>query len=344
MAVFGPNQREELLIGNAVATETTVATFISSAANEELGVYSKDGTAAAANEKFYVLQKTDGPSGSNKNLNYEFSDGIDPRMVKSVRLKAYEAETQRVVTVTGFTGTPQTNATYEVLIRLYDDGGALSTENFRIIGGYFVTDSSTTTTNANIIDGIIDSLENAQVLEGDQLFTFANVGNNSMTITAQRQIGDPAKDIADPIRFDVQVGVKSNGADVNTGLYTNYNILTATVTTAGSPGAGTGKYVSNLEWFTRGYKYEVYRQTGYPADFTQPALYADYNGAYNIIHIDYYTKNSVVGVEEQPRTLTLAVEFTPGTIASNAATNSVLASLRTAIGSNATVPADLATS
>lgn len=340
MAVFGPNQREELLIGNAVASETTVSTFISSASNQELGVFSKDGTDVASGEKFYVLQKTNGPA--NVGLNYEFSDVVEPDKVNKVTLKAYQAEVQRVVTVTGFTGTPQANATYEVLIRLYDDGGALSTENFRIISGFYVTDSSTVS-NQTIIDGIITDLRRGQQLEGDDLFTFANVGNNSITITSKRQVGDPAKDIADPIRFDVQVAVKSNGVDPATSSPTVYNLLTATVTTAGSPGAGTGKYVSNLEWFTRGYKYEAYRQTGYPADFSQPALYANYDGAYNMIHISYYSKNSVAGVEEQPKVLSLAVQFTPGTVSTNAATNAVLAKLRTVLGSS-NVPADLATS
>lgn len=340
MAVFGPNQKEELLIGNAVATETTVSTFLASASDKELGVFSKNGADVAEGEKFYVLQKTNGPSGAFKNLDYEFSDAIIPSMVKSVKLAPYQAEVQKLVTVSGFPATPVQNATYEVLVRLYNDGGALSTENFRIISGFYVTDASIVT-NANIIDGLVKALEDNQKLEGDSLFTFANVGDRSLTITSKAQSGDPAKNIADQIQFDVQVAIKSNQADPITGVYATYSGLVATVTTPANPGTGTGKYVSNLEWFTRGYNYEAYRETGYPANFSQPALYADYNGAYNIIHIDHYTKNSVVGVEEQPRTLTLAVAFTPGDVATNAPTNALLAKLRTALGTDR-VPADLA--
>jgi hypothetical protein len=123
-------------------------------------------------------------------------------------------------------------------------------------------------------------------------------------------------------------------------LYESYALLTATVTEAGTSGSGTGKYVSNLEWFTRGYKYDAYRESGYPANFTQPDLYADYNGAYNIIHLNYFAKNSVAGVEEQRRVLTIAVAVDPNTVATNAATNDVLDELRTVLGAG-NVPSNL---
>lgn len=339
MAVFGPNQRQELLIGNALAAETTFSTFQSGASDKELAVLSAGGGAVAANEKFYVLQKTSGNAGLG--LDFEFSDKIDPAYVEYVAMKEYAPEVQKLVTVTGFTGTPKANATYEVMIRLYNDGGSLSTENFRHIVGSYVTGSETVT-NADVINGIVDSLNASLTLDGGiGLFDVNNVTDTSITIEAKPQSGDPAKNIASQIQFDVQVAVKSNGSDPETGLPESYNILTATTTTTAFPGIGTGKQVQNLEYFCRGYNYEAYRQTGYPADFTQPALYSDYNGAYNVIHISYYKKNSVVGVEEQPRIVSIAVEKIPGNPASNAATNDVLAQLRTAIGSEK-VPADLA--
>ena len=60
MSVFGPNQVEELIIGNAVATETTLADFISTASDQEIKILSADGTAPAAGEDFRVFQKTAG--------------------------------------------------------------------------------------------------------------------------------------------------------------------------------------------------------------------------------------------------------------------------------------------
>ena len=59
-----PNQVGEIMIGNAVASQTTVATFIASALDKELKVLSKDGTNVAAKKPFYVLQKAIGiPAG-----------------------------------------------------------------------------------------------------------------------------------------------------------------------------------------------------------------------------------------------------------------------------------------
>jgi hypothetical protein len=339
MAIFAPNQREELIIGNAVASESTVSTFVASASNKELQLFSKDGSAITAGKNFYGLQKTSG--SVSKGLNYEFTDSITTGNVTGVAVAAHKAEVQRAITVTGFTGTPQTNATYEVMIRLYNDGGAMSSENFRTISGFHVTNSDVIVenTNANIIAGIVSNLTASQKLEGDGSFVFTSDAN-SITITGLEQFGDPAKNIADQIEFDVQVSVKSNGNDPATSIPTIYSILTASVVTAGHPGVGTGKYVSNLEWFTRGYAYEAYRESGYPANFSQPDLYSNYIGAYNLIHINYYSKNSVVGVEEQYKTLSIAVEFIPGDNSSNAATNDVLGQLRVALGSSS-VPVDL---
>ena len=72
--MFGPNQVGELIVGNAVATETTVATFVSGASDKEIKVLSKDGTVVTAGKPFHVLQSTSGSAA--KGLNFEFSDKI----------------------------------------------------------------------------------------------------------------------------------------------------------------------------------------------------------------------------------------------------------------------------
>ena len=100
--MFGPNQVGELIVGNAVATETTVADFIATASNKEIKLLSKDGTAPTAGKPFYFLQKTAGDSA--KNLNYEFSDKIDPRYVEKITVATYAPETAKSVKVDGFTG------------------------------------------------------------------------------------------------------------------------------------------------------------------------------------------------------------------------------------------------
>ena len=71
---------------------------------------------------------------------------------------------------------------------------------------------------------------------------------------------------------------------LNTSItHENLKLLTVVVDNENNPGAGTGKYAVNLEWFNKGYKYEVYRQTGYPVDFASPS-YASVAGIYNAIH------------------------------------------------------------
>jgi len=334
MAVFGPNQKEELLIGNALAGDANVAEFISTAVNREIGVYSKNGGAVAANAPFYVLQKTDGDA--SKGLNYEFSKGIDPKYVTDITLHEYKAATEKTVRVNGFTGTPQANATYQVSIRLYNDGGTLSVENFRHIHGIWVTNDDVTVENTNtkIIAGLVDSLNRAQAKEGIKFSV--TPGATFIDIAALSTSGNPIQDIAKQIEFDVQVSVKSNGIDSDTASPESYPILSADITAVANPGVGTGKYLSNLETFTRGYNYEVYRGASYPANFNQPALYSDYNGKYHIVHIKYYYKHSVAGVEEQPAVLTVAFDAAAGV----SGTNAFLGALRTAVGT-ANVPANL---
>ena len=339
MAVFGPNQVGELIVGNAVASETTAATFVTSASDKEIKVLSKDGTAPASGAPFYVLQKTSGTA--SKNLNYEFTDVVGANKVESVTLGAYTPAVAKVVTVSGFTVAPRVNTTYEVLVRILEDGGSLSVENFRILNGFYVTgDDVTGVTNDIIIDGIISNLQKSQEKEGSDSFTFVKSGT-SIVVTEVLKDSDPARDIADPVVFEVQAYIKSNNPNLATGAISVYSDLTTTVTTAGNVGVGTGKGIANYEWFTKGYKYEVYRDTGYPANFNTPYYAQDQSKTYNVINISYFSENNVVGVEKQYKQLTIAVEVTAGDASTNAATNAVLADLRTAITSTS-IPADLA--
>lgn len=336
MAVFGPNQVEELIIGNAVASETTAATFIASASDNEIKVLSADGTAPASGEDFKVLQKTSATETPN---GYEFSDTIPADKVEQVILKEYEAETLKSVRVEGFDGNVVANTTYAVEIRLFNDGGSLSPENFSIVTGYYATGASVTGVTAAIIrNGIVASLNHNLNRRGGNEFviTTPNTSETDILITGAPQVAVPGKITGRQIEFEVTAKQFDDTA-LN---QENLGLLTTTVESENSPGAGTGKYAVNLEWFTKGYKYEVYRQTGYPADFTERTpFYADQSATYNAIHIKYKKSRISPTVEEQPRVLTILVVKT--NLASNANTNAVLADLRTILGSG-NVPADLA--
>jgi len=321
MSVFGPKQVEELIVGNAVAAETTIATFLASASDQEIKVLSADGTAPALGDDFKVLQKT--ASG------YEFSDVVKADKVKKVILKEYAAETQKSVVLT--VGSAVANTTYVVEVRLYNDGGTLSPENFAVISGYWKT-GATPGSVTDIADGLVASINANLSLRGGKELTVSNVAG-VITITGQYQNVVPGKIIGKQIEFDA-VGKSFDETAV---VLQNGGLITTTSTTAAYPGAGTGKYAVNLEWFTKGYKYEVYRQTGYPADFPY-TQYTNEASNYNAIHIKYFDDRDDPSVEKQDKVLTILVVRTD--LASNANTNAVLADLRTVLGSGA-VPGDL---
>jgi hypothetical protein len=336
MSVFGPNQVEEVIIGNAVASETTVATFIASASDKEMKVLSATGGAPAAGVDFKLLQKTSGNAA--KGLNYEFSDVIKASKVDKVILATYLAETQKVVTVSGFTGNVVANTTYAVEVRLYNDGGTLSPENFATVTGYYVTGASVVGVTDQIIqDGVIKSLNSNLTKRGAFEVTVATVDADSFTITGQDQTVVPGKITGRQIEFDVTGKQFLN----NSYLHENLGLLTVTVDTQNNPGVGTGKYAVNLEWFSKGVKYEVYRQTGYPADFATP-YYATGAGVFNVIHIKYFSDRESPTVEKQNKVLTILVDKVSDTLANNAATNAVLADLTTILGAGK-VPSALAT-
>lgn len=332
MSVFSTNQVEELIIGNAVATETTVDTFIASASDQEIKVLSADGTAPAAGKDFRLYQKNAGDAA--KNLNYEFSDVIKPSKVERVVVKQYAAEVQKSVTAT--VTSAAANTTYAIECRILNDGGSLSPENFAIVTGYFVTGSTAGTIQA-IRDGLIVSLNANLVKRGNSELVVTANSTDQIIIAGKFQ--PVVKGKIEGRQIDFQVTGKSFS---NVSIYKeNTGLITTTITAVANPGVGTGKYAVNLEWFTKGFKYEVYRQTGYPADFTERTpQYANPNANYNVIHIKYFDDRISPSLEKQYKVLTILVLRTD--LASNAVTNAVLADLRTILGVN-NVPSDLAT-
>lgn len=334
--MFGPRQVGELAVGNAYATETTVATFISGATDKELKVLSADGTVVLANKPFYVLQKTAGDAA--KGLNYEFTDVINPKFVEKVTVAAYAPETFKAVKIDGFAvgGVVAAQRTYEVEITIQSD---LSSENFEKIQGYYVTGevlgSDTATT---VRDGVLLSLNKNLARRGNSEFT-AVADGTGILITEKFKDNVPGKIPGKKTQFEVVGKVFSN---VSNGYNSNLGLLTSTTTVPGSPGNGTGKFATNFEWFVKGYKYDADRGTGYPADFMDRIpFYTTKSGLYNTIQIVYFTPRTETSVERQYKVLTILVQKASDTLANNAATNSVLTDIRTAVGTNATVPANL---
>ncbi len=329
-----PNQVGEIMIGNAVATETTAATFIASATDKELKVLSKDGTNVAAKKPFYVLQKADGIPGG-----FEFSDKVDPKYVEKVTLATYSPEVLGSFKVDGFNtaGLVAAKRTYEVEIRLEDQ---LSPENFTLIQGYYVTGqvlgSDTATT---VRDGVLLSLNKNLANRGGKEFT-VTADNTGILVTEKAQAVRPGRDEGRKLKFTVTgkvfENVPTNGNTSNLG-----GLVTTKVATA-SAGNGTGKYVLNAEYNLKGFKYDPSREYGYPANFGNlTPTYASNAGIYNLINIVHYTPRTETSVERQYKVLTIAVDKGTNTLANNANTNAILTSIRTAVDTFATVPANL---
>ena len=333
--MFGPRQVGELIVGNAVATETTVKTFIATASDKEIKVLSADGTAPTLNKPFKLYQKTAGDS--SKNLGFEFSDSIDPKYVEKVTLAEYAPEVLKAVKVDGFNtaGVVAAQRTYEVEIRVENQ---MSPENFEAIVGYYVTGeilgSDTATT---VRDGVLKSLNQNLTKRGNSEFT-AVADGTGILITEKYQDNIPGKKPGKKLTFTVTGKVFNN---VSNGYNSNLGLLTSTQTVAPSFGNGTGKFATNYEWFVKGVKYDADRLVGYPADFgDRTPYYTSKSDTYNTIQIIYFSPRTETSVERQYKVLTILVNKT--NLASNAVTNSVLADIRTAIGTNATVPANLA--
>lgn len=317
-------QVEKLIVGTGVASESTAKTFIASASDGEIKVLNAKGGAVAAGEDFKVYQKTaDG---------FEFSDIIKADKVEKVTVATYQAEVQKKVTLSTFA--VQNNSTYVVNVRVYN---SISNENFDVVSGYYVTGAVVTNvTVANIIDGLAESLQNNFKLRGDNEVTVTKT-STTLVIEGKAQKVVPGKKDGRQIKFDVTTKVYDNVSLLDE----NLGIITTTVTTAPFPGVGTGKYAQNLEWFTKGYDNEVYRQTGYPADFDTP-YYTKADGIYNVIHIFYYDGRDYTTVEKQHKLLTILVDKGTDTLGNNANTNAILTSLRTVLGAT-NVPAALPT-
>lgn len=332
--MFGPNQVGELMVGNAVATETTVATFIATATDKELKVLSKDGGNVAAGKPFYVLQKAANAEGG-----FEFSDKVDPRYVDKITVKAYEPEVQASYKVDGFNtgGVVAAQRTYEVEIRLQN---GLSPENFESITGYYVTGevlgSDTATT---VRDGIIVSLNKHLARRGGGEFVIAANGTG-ISVTSVAQDNNPGKIDGRQLLFTV-TGKVFNNVPTN-GAGSNLNVLTTTTLVAPKPGNGTGKWATNYEWFVKGYKYDRDRLAGWPADFgDRTPYYASKTALYNTIQVKYFAPRNETSVERQYKVLTIIIDKGTDTLANNANTNSVLTDIRTAVSTFATVPANL---
>jgi len=325
MSIYGGNNLMEVMIAKGLASETTTGTFIGAATDGEVQLVAADGGAPATGKKFKVLQKAAGASGG-----FEFSDVVEPSKIDKVTIKKYAPEVQKSVRITGFDGNALANHTYLVHVKLYSDSAVNSRDNWDLITGSFVT-GAVAPTATEIRDGIVASL-NANLTKrggGELVITTPNASETDILITGAVQNPVAGKIVGRMIEFDITAKVVAEGDIVSE----NLGLLVATIEAQNHPGVGTGKYAVNVEWFTKGFKYEAYRQSGFPADFTERTpFYADLAEEYSVITIAYKTSRISPSVEEQPRTLTILVADGAANDSAVALTNSIVARLEAFTG------------
>lgn len=191
MAQSQKNMRE-ILVGTAVAAETTLKTFTASASTGELQILAKDGGAAAAGKPFVVVQKTaDGVI---------ISDVVDPLKIKSEAVKADAAEVQKVVTASSFPvpATAGEKYEYQVDIRLVNYG-SLSVENFKLYHGHHILNQTGALTAESAVDALILNLnrnfskEAGATATTNPLFAFSKgASSQELTVTTAPTVASNA--------------------------------------------------------------------------------------------------------------------------------------------------------
>lgn len=283
------NTVRELLLGTAVATETTLDTFKATASAGEVGIFTVDGTAIAAGKPFVVAQKTAD--------SVFVSDVVYPEKVSSYKAVQDAPEQLRQITVGTITATAGVD--YVVDIHIYEHG-SLSREDVYIKFGAY---RAKTGDNAEaIVDGLIASLnrnfsrEPGATPTSNPLFTFAKTGSTTtaaLVITAKSQPYVRGKKFGRGIYFDVLAKFDPATAVV-------------TINAGGNPGKGTGKLVAAMEYDLRKNRGDIYGDLGWP--YTFPVITrADEGAGYNMIDLTHSRGHDGWNEVSMRKQLTIAI-------------------------------------
>jgi hypothetical protein len=322
------NTVHEILVGNAIAAETTLKAFVASASAGELGIFAKDGSTLSAGDTFVIAQKTaDGVI---------VSDIIVPTQIKLEKAQVDAPEVQKVVTVGGGSSiaVPATvGDKYEYIldIRLFNFG-SLSVENFYIKHGHFILTQTGALTAETVVDGLISQLnktfskEPGATATSNPLFTFAKTGTGAaaaLTVTAKAQTLELGKKEGRSLQFDVSAEVSKVGDD-----YFGVPQAAVVVTTPYDPGVGTGKKMAVLEYFFRGNRGDVMRGMNFPYNWTtKTKTNVDQALAYNLLTIVHYAVGDGLNQIQLPKQVTIAITETL-----SAGIDALIASYNTATG------------
>ena len=294
--MFGPRQVGEVIVGKKFLTAVKDTAGFKTAVDGDVAMIS-----AGSGNLVKFLQKTNGDP--SKNLDFEFSDNIDPKYIEKITARPFAPEVQGVWEISGFDGADviAPMRTYEISIKVEGD---LSPLNYDLIFGYYTTGEVLgSDTKDTVIDGLIRAININLERRGNFEFTVTR-SVDKIVVTEKYQPNVYGKKDGRKLLFSVYAKVFNN---ISSGYNSNLGYLTATNTVKPFVGVGTGKRVTEYEWFCKGYKYDPNREYAYPMNFEYP-MYASKTGEYDVVQIIYYNPRKETIVERQYRVLSIFME------------------------------------
>jgi hypothetical protein len=297
------NTVRDYIIANAVATETTLATFVTGASDGEVRALSADGTAVAAGKPFIIASKIDGKT--------RISDVIDPaNVLRYVALPSRPA-VMKQITVSAIE-VPVVGETYIVDLEMRNVG-SLSAVDKRTVHAEYV--AQTGNTAQNVVDGLIAGL-NASFRK----FPGATATTNPFFTFVRGSSGATSTLVITEKEQDIELGKKEprgqifnvffkRSQDAILGSFKS-DIATIAQTAAPFPGVGTGKKVATAEYFYKGNFGDALRGVAYPFDWpTKTKTLADPDGIYHLIELNFKHVQDEVSAASNvsmPKELTIA--------------------------------------
>lgn len=275
---------DKLLVTNGVEAATVAAL----AAGNYVGlVHGKTAnTPLVKGDKFQIV--VEGADGSHK-----YSDVIKTDDIISVKLEAYAAAVQQVITITF--ATPVAGQEYAVYVVNKSDKEVLQRRQDKRSYQVIAETGETVTTLGDKFRALINADEASSVVAS---------GTTTLVLTAKTspQVANAAG------QFPIQNYFDASALVVD--LYGQYQEAgTVVYTTAPNFGSGTFPQVRTLEAYTVGYEGGSLNRTSFPVPVPNYSTVAGTN--YDLIVIEYdnnYWSNSVVaGKVDSPITLVLAV-------------------------------------
>ena len=275
MATFSTNSVRQLYVvnavdSNAVASEATVGTYVAATPADLDGAI-----------KFKYI---------NGNGQLVTTDSIKKANIRSIVTSAAKMKVLRQDVISAPTITTGQTYTLRILFRNWGSG---SSENqyFKHVGSYKATAGATAETLFTAIK--TNAVKNFKS-EAIPMLNFEVAGTGAEAVLIITEVDQPwvlGKNQGRNLNYEIQLVPIYSSTDPT---LENASWATITKNSVGRLGVGTGKLVSDMEYFYLGERGDVYRQVGFPYTW-EPKYLADKTAYYHIIDISYYHEEPGLG-------------------------------------------------